>query len=257
MAVSRLLMGSMGLALLTASALQGAEWGTIKGRFVYDGKAPQPKAEDTTKDPVCTMHKVYDERLVVGEDGGLANVLVALTTKNPAIHSDYEKTAKDEVVLDNHNCHFEPHIRLLRTTQTLVVKNSDPTGHNTKLDMRVNPPQNLTIPQGTSQKFNFTAEEGIPPCPVGCNIHPWMKGYVVVRSNPYMAVTDDKGNFTIENVPAGKELQFKAWHELGGYMRNAKFKGGKTDAKGFFTIKVKPGENDLGEIKMPAGLFAK
>ena len=38
---------------------------------------------------------------------------------------------------------------------------------------------------------------------VKCNIHPWMHGYFVVVKGPY-AITDDKGSYTIEDVPPGQ-----------------------------------------------------
>ena len=44
-----------------------------------------------------------------------------------------------------------------------------------------------------------------------CNIHPWMHGYFVVVKGPY-ATTDDKGSYTIENVPAGS-YTVTAWQE--------------------------------------------
>ena len=47
-----------------------------------------------------------------------------------------------------------------------------------------------------------------------CNIHPWMHGYFVVVKGPY-AITDDSGNYTIENVPAGN-YTVTAWQETYG-----------------------------------------
>ena len=43
-------------------------------------------------------------------------------------------TASDEVVLDNKDCRFEPHVAVVRTSQKLALKNSDPVGHNSKID---------------------------------------------------------------------------------------------------------------------------
>jgi len=43
-----------------------------------------------------------------------------------------------------------------------------------------------------------------------CNVHPWMFGYIGVVSNPYFAVTDKDGKFTLKGLPAGKyTLAFK------------------------------------------------
>ena len=37
-----------------------------------------------------------------------------------------------------------------------------------------------------------------------CDVHPWMFAWVTVVDNPYFAVTDKSGKFTIKNVPPGK-----------------------------------------------------
>ena len=48
-----------------------------------------------------------------------------------------------------------------------------------------------------------------------CNVHPWMFGYIGVVNNPFFAVTDKDGKFTVKGLPAGKyTLAFK--HLKGG-----------------------------------------
>ena len=39
-----------------------------------------------------------------------------------------------------------------------------------------------------------------------------MKSWVLVQDHPYFAVTDSKGNFTIENIPPGT-YEVIAWQE--------------------------------------------
>ena len=39
-----------------------------------------------------------------------------------------------------------------------------------------------------------------------------MKAWVLVQDHPYFAVTDEKGNFTIENIPPGT-YEVIAWQE--------------------------------------------
>jgi len=246
------------IVCLFCSAAGAAEWGTLTGRFVLDGKAAAPVPIQVTKDQeVCGKHKLADESLIVGPKGELANVVVYLRTpKSPAIHPDYAKSAKQDVVLDNKNCRFEPHVSVLRAGQALLIKNSDPVGHNSKVDAIVNPAINVLIPQGgESEQKGFTSEEGLP-VKVGCNIHPWMGGWVVIRNNPYAAVSDEKGAFKLENVPAGTELEFQIWQEKSGYLKGDS-KQAKIDAKGRFKIKLKAGNNDLGDIKVPPSAMNK
>ena len=249
------LVGFAALTLLAGSA-RAADWATLTGRFVYDGKAPAPQAVDTAKDPLCKV-KVFDEGLLVDDKGGLADAVIMLKTKNVEVNPEYEKTANDNVDFDNKDCHFVPHVVVVRLSQTLVVKNSDPTGHNTNISPLVNPAINPVLAAGGEPlKHKFQAEEALP-VKVGCNIHPWMGAWIVVRKDPYAAVSDKTGTFMIKDLPAGKELEFKLWQERSGYLKNATFKGGKADAKGSFKIKLKPGVNDLGDIKISGSIFKK
>ena len=102
----------------------------------------------------------------------------------------------------------------------------------------------------------FKKEESLPT-KVGCNIHSWMGGYVLIRKDPYAAVSGADGTFEIKDLPIGKELEFQLWHEAAGNLKGLAFKGGKADAKGRFKLKIKPGSNDLGEIKVPAASLNK
>jgi len=240
----------------TKTALLAEEWGTLTGRIVFDGKAPEPTPIDTAKDPNCKT-ALKTENLLVGPDGGLANAVIMLRTKNAKVHPDYAASDKDDVVLDNKDCRFEPHVAVVRLSQTLQLKNSDPTGHNSNLSPIQNPAINPILAAGAEPvPYKFSTEESIP-VKVGCNIHPWMGAWVVARKDPYAAVTDKDGNFTIKNLPAGKELEFRLWQESAGYLKNAAFKGGKADARGTFKYKIKPGENNLGDIKVSGTIFKK
>ena len=48
-----------------------------------------------------------------------------------------------------------------------------------------------------------------------CDTHAWMLGFVHVFDHPYFAVTDDKGTFSLINVPSGT-YTLKVWHEDAG-----------------------------------------
>jgi hypothetical protein len=225
------------------------EWGNLTGRFVFDGQPPTPSPLSITKDvPVCGRHNLVNESLVVGPDGGLANVVVFVNTRSVPVHPDYEATANEKVMFDNEHCRFEPHILALRTSQTLVVHNSDPVSHNSNLaplgDTSINP---LLSEKGAAE-HQFKRSQSAP-VPVTCSIHPWMKGYVFPRDNPYVAVTDDQGRFTIENLPAA-ELEFQVWQERPGPL------AAKPEWKrGRFKFKIAPGDNDLGEIQVSPDLL--
>ena len=48
-----------------------------------------------------------------------------------------------------------------------------------------------------------------------CDVHNWMAAYGAVLDNPFYAVSDDKGTFTIKDLPAGT-YELEAWHEKYG-----------------------------------------
>jgi hypothetical protein len=48
---------------------------------------------------------------------------------------------------------------------------------------------------------------------VGCNIHDWMSGIILVLPTPYYAVTDEHGQFVLQNLPTGTH-ELACWHAL-------------------------------------------
>jgi hypothetical protein len=241
------------IALVCASDVAAAEWGSVKGRFVVDGKPPELTPLVVTKDQHCIDSKPVNEAAVVGEDGSLANAVVFLRPPRRGkveVHPDYAEKLSEPAVLDNNGCSFKPHVTLVRVGQPFVIKNSDPVGHNTKATLLVNGAFNVTIAAGQEMKTPLTKPERMP-LPVNCNIHPWMQGYVLVQDHPYMAVSGEDGTFTIENIPAGKH-EFVFWHES-GWVQNAKAGPVKTDRRGVAELTIAAGQSlDLGDIKVPA-----
>ena len=47
---------------------------------------------------------------------------------------------------------------------------------------------------------------------VGCNIHDWMSGVILVVPTPYFATTDEQGTFALRGLPAGA-YGVVAWQE--------------------------------------------
>lgn len=257
---SRLFL-TFAIALLSATSVQAQDWGNLKVKFTLEGKAPVPAKANVNKDiEVCGKHKLVDETFKINaENNGIQNVVIFLSPKpgapKPKVHPDYAKGAKD-VVLDNHDCRFEPHIVILQTTQNLVLKNSDTVGHNTKAEFFNNTSFNDLIPAGGSITKKLTKGESAF-MPASCSIHPWMSARILVREDPYAAASDKDGNLRIDNIPAGK-WTFTIWHEGCGFVTSGKKDGKATEwKKGKIDIDIKKGDTDLGEIKIPVNILTK
>ncbi len=199
------------------SAVSAAEWGNLSGRFVFDGVPPIPeKLKITSDQPMCGQHDLQNEALLVNpHNKGVQNIIIYLyqnksgarltpyDSKEVPIHEDYLACEKEVVKLDNKGCRFDPHVALIWNRQKVLLGNSDPVGHNVKIDCRDNLQSNDTIPSGDTIEKQFDKAERFP-APVSCSIHPWMKGWIVIRDTPYMAVTDADGKFEIKKPSGGR-----------------------------------------------------
>lgn len=242
-----------GIVTLAAANASTAQDATLKMRFVYDGTPPIVNNIDPNKDQAfCGLHEIPNEKLIVNpENKGIRNVIVHVYTRSSG--DDLPKTTPTNTTheLANDQCRFEPHIVVAQTGDKLKITNPDPVGHNANLNFIKNTQQNLMIPAGQEKIVDLESEEPAP-IPVECNIHPWMKAYVVVLEHPFADVSDGDGNIEIKGLPSGKEITFAVRYE-GGKLDEVTVGGKETDWKRQrFEVDLKAGENDLGDILVPA-----
>lgn len=240
-----------GLVILTvaiaASRQADAQWGTLKGRVVVTGDVPVAallyrKGDPQVKEPICRAYDIADESLLVDpETKGVANVFVFLQRAPDDIHPDLKQAELDELVFDQKHCRFDPHAMVVRTNQTVLVKSDDPVLHNTHTFPTFNSPENWGIPPKERDGLPLTFRRREPsPVPVRCDIHPWMTAWWLVVDHPYAAVTNERGEFTIANLPAG-EHRFRVWQERAKWVDKS------------LTVTISDGEtNDLPPIEIPA-----
>ena len=232
----------------------GTGWATLKGRFVLDGAAPSLQPVSASGVAICKDHPIPNESLVVGSNGGVKNIIV-YARRVSRIHEDYltDEWKNKEVKFDQIKCIFTSHVVALQTGQTLMVSNSDQVGHNTNIsppgDVGINPLFSVGQPP---LPYSFNKAQNTPVA-VSCNIHPWMRSYILPRKDPYFAVTDDQGNFEIKNIPAGEKVEFLVWHESAPKVQGA---AGDLKVNGNFSVTIAENETkDVGDIKVPASSF--
>jgi len=119
---------------------------------------------------------------------------------------------------------FTPRVVAARAGDRVVFGNETPIAFNVKYD-RLD--WNVPPMGGETGEFNILLIRGMThatkalPALRSCDvvqdsIHPWVRGYVWAFDHPYFVVTDEHGNFSIPNAPAGT-WRLMVWHEKGGY----------------------------------------
>jgi plastocyanin len=236
---------------------QAKKWGTLRAKFVVDGKVAEPTKVNAAADPVCAALGIMTENLIVGKDGALKNLAISIDKKSKAkdIHPDLMKPAAAPVVLDNKNCVFVPHVLVVHPGQTITVTNTDTTGHNANFNFFNNTPVNFLVPAGGMKNLKIEKDEPAP-IPVECNVHPWMKAHLIIPEHPCVGISGEDGVLEIANLPVG-QVTFRVWHELGTI--DEATVGGKKEkwSRGRMEIEIKEGVNDLGTIKIAAEKFSK
>lgn len=206
----------------SAATVTAEGWGTLKGQVTFDGTPPpMPVLQEVgkaQKDPeVCAKDApIVSEKLVVNSGTkGVKNVFVYL--QRPArVNEEAKKEAlARNLVFDQKNCTYIPHVLALMTGQPVTVKTSDSVNHNVNFQLQ-NFTQNPVMPPGDTKNYTLDSPERGPK-PVACNIHPWMQAYWLVLEHPYFAVTDENGNYEIKNAPAGTQ-KVVVWQEATGYV---------------------------------------
>lgn len=204
------------VALVRSTPVVGASaTGQIVGTVKLDGQPPHQKPIDMSKDPACAQAgaaTIAAENVVVGANGGLANVVVYISqglTGNEAVPSQPATIAQ-------RGCRYIPHVLALNVGQHMTVLNDDKTAHN------IHPQPS---PTGGNSQWNKSQTAGAGPIdvawtneevaiPVKCNIHPWMRAYIAVVKGPF-GVSNDTGSFKLDNVPPGT-YTLTAWQESYG-----------------------------------------
>lgn len=134
----------------------------------------------------------------------LADAVVTLRPLNGEVSTEQSSTA----IIDQIDKEFVPEVSVIQTGTSVSFPNNDDILHH-------------VYSFSETKTFDLPLYEGTPSDPVsfdkpglvtlGCNIHDWMRAYVVVVDTPFYKITDNDGIAIIENLPSG-EYELEVWH---------------------------------------------
>ncbi len=188
----------------------GAAWGgTIKGTVRLTGGAVEQKKLPVTIDQYLCGKEKEAEEIALSAGKGIRNAVVSLETPPPGARW---QAPLPTVQMDQKLCAFVPRVVVVPVGGTVEFLNGDRLLHNLHSASKQNPVFNRAQPHGRTIPIAFKKSEIIR---VDCDLHSWMRGWVVVADHPFYAVTNDQGDFTLDTVPPGR-YTLQVWQEALG-----------------------------------------
>ena len=216
--------------------------GAVTGQVRMNGTEPDPLAYNLAlfPDPAfCgristgTGWRLYDQ-FQISSEGALQNAIVILEGIDQGKPFDLPPAT-----VEAKDCIFSPSVLVVRDQQEIRFINMDPVVHDVQMyetapsgssiifhrPLRMNPYHSLKEPQNHDHRsgepvidtFHFTKGRRI--FLAECGQHPYMQTWGLSITNPYYAITDAEGRFTISDIPEGV-YSLVAWHPwIGGILQ--------------------------------------
>jgi len=192
----------LGVAWLPGQSLGGS----ITGKVVFAGTPPPAKKIDITIDQYLCGNEKDAGDLLLSPRKEIQNAAVWL--ENPPPNAAWPAEPK-KVEMDQKGCMFIPRVVVIPAGGTVDFLNSDRLLHNIHATPKLNVSFNRTQPKDRTIPITFAKPEIVL---INCDLHSWMKGWVVVAAHPFYAITGADGQFAFDNLPPG-EYKLQVWQE--------------------------------------------
>jgi carboxypeptidase family protein len=270
------LCGWMMLGLSVAWAyeeIQVTDGGTITGKVTITEGRPIPKGFNliTFPDPVyCgristgTGWRILQE-FSVAADGGLKDAVVVLVDATKGKPFTFKPPT-----IEARDCRFLPFVSVVKDRSEVNVVNMDPVFHDIQayetshLGPRVL--FNMPLPMNPHHKYHVGADShehlaGQPMKEVihmtkgrrifvmQCGFHAYMESWGLAVDNPYFAIAQADGTFSLRDVPPGN-YTLMAWHPGVGTVTEKKVTvQAKQTVKADFVFESPKGHRSVHEIE--------
>ena len=214
--------------------------GVVQGTVTLDGPVPEPKGFNliTFPDPqYCgrisngTGWRLLHD-FVVSPKGGLKDAIVLL--EGVEAGKPFEVSVP---LIEASDCMFQPFMTIVRNGHAVEVVNMDPVMHDIQ-GYETSPEAGARVLFNTPLVMNHQHNRGdlhaihnhapgkslVGPIYLNkgrrtfymqCGFHAYMESWAMAVNNPYYTLTDENGNFSLEQVPPGT-YQLVVWHPQTG-----------------------------------------
>jgi hypothetical protein len=233
--------------------------GTLVGKITLNGETPKPKGYNLTTLPDAVYcGRISDGRgwrllqpFNVSSDGGFREVVIFIEgVEKGKSFVDFQAPRIEAM-----DCRFLPFVAVVRDHHDVKVVNMDPAMHDIQAyeTSHLGPRVLFNVPLPISPKYPHEAGlsahfqkhyEGRPMTQsvkmtkgrrvfvMQCGFHAYMESWGLAVENPYYAVTDKDGRFSISDIPPGT-YKVMVWHP---YIGGAKEHTVTIHAKGRTTL---------------------
>ena len=111
-------------------------------------------------------------------------------------------------VMNQRHRKFVPHVLVVQTHARVVFRNSDDVSHHVYSFSPAKRFQ-LYLAKGEPEKTVVFDQPGVVT--LGCNLHDWMLGYILVVDTPWFAKTDASGRASLPDLAPGR-YRLEVWH---------------------------------------------
>jgi hypothetical protein len=211
----------MSVVAFAYDAIQVQNGGNIEGVVELEGAAPaDPIITPKSELKYCGTSLPANKYVI--KDKKIANVVVYIEDIKAG-----GAIPPEAVTLTNKKCAFVPHVAVGFKGNKFIERNDDTIFHNIHTYIGGRTMYNIGLPEKGSSVTKPLKKTGV--IEVTCDSHTWMHGYIYVSDNPYAVVTNEKGEFSLKNIPPGT-YTVEAWHEALGKVKvaNVKVASGKS-----------------------------
>ena len=193
--------------------------GTLKGRVTMTGPVPRARSFHLIHAPniqFCSRisdgkgHRILRD-FTVSKNSGLKDTVIAIqgVKKGKPFPTKMQSFNIDR-------CHSDQYVIGVRNGENILLENKDPIRHEIATyeinsASYVNQKSNKAIDKESSQIRSAFVKKDTDEFLIKCNLHPFLQTRGFMVDNPYYAISDDEGTFTLKDVPPGT-YEVLAWH---------------------------------------------